>query len=59
MTGQQLADRVMRARWETTCPICRGPIRVGQQIGKVGYWAHTSCIIDRMMREPPRPSERG
>lgn len=55
---RMLASRVMRARRESTCPLCRGPVRVGQQIGKVGSWAHTECIIDRLMREPPRPSHR-
>lgn len=58
MTGK-LATRTMKARRTSTCPLCRGPVLVGQQIGKVGVWAHVSCIIDRMMREPPRPSELG
>jgi hypothetical protein len=41
-----LATRVMKARRETTCPLCRGPIKVGQLIAKCGVWAHAQCVID-------------
>ena len=42
------ASRVMRARHPSTCPLCRGLIRVGHQIGRTPVgWCHTSCIIDR------------
>lgn len=41
----QLATRVMRARRETICPLCRAPIHVGQLIAKCGLWAHAACII--------------
>jgi len=38
----------MRARHPSTCPLCRGLIRVGHQIGRTPVgWCHTSCIIDR------------
>jgi hypothetical protein len=35
-----LADRVMRARRESTCPTCRGPIHIGHQIARCpgGLW---------------------
>jgi hypothetical protein len=35
----------MRARRETTCPKCRGPIKVGQLIAKCGVWMHCSCLL--------------
>jgi hypothetical protein len=41
----------MRARRLSTCPICRGPILVGQQIGKLGTWQHIGHIIERHYRE--------
>lgn len=43
----QLATRVMKARRSSTCPICRGPIRIGDLIGKTGVWQHVEHIIDR------------
>ncbi len=42
-----LASRVRLARWPGMCLLCHEPIAIGQQIGKVGFWAHTACIIDR------------
>jgi hypothetical protein len=45
--GRQLATRVMRARRPGTCPLCRGPIQVRESIAKIGFWAHTQCVIDR------------
>jgi hypothetical protein len=45
MTGPLLASRVMKARRQSTCPICRGPIRVGDSIAKTVKWAHTGCVI--------------
>jgi hypothetical protein len=47
MTARMLASRVMKARRESTCPICRGPIRVGDSIAKTVKWAHTGCTIAR------------
>jgi hypothetical protein len=35
----------MKARRETTCPLCRAPIHVGQLIAKCGVWAHAQCVI--------------
>lgn len=46
MTGRLLADRVMKARRESTCPSCRGPIRVGQLIARCGVWMHAACLIE-------------
>lgn len=38
--------RVMKARGESVCPMCRGPVRVGQQIGRTPVgWSHVRCII--------------
>jgi hypothetical protein len=39
------ATRTMKARRESTCPLCRGPIRVGQLIARCGFWAHAACVI--------------
>ncbi len=47
MTGPQLATRVMRARRTGTCPVCHGPIHVGQLIAKTGLWQHVEHVIDR------------
>lgn len=33
---RDLADRVMKARKESTCPLCSGPVRVGQYIARTG-----------------------
>jgi hypothetical protein len=42
------ATRVMKARWPGTCPLCRGPIRRLQQIGKTRVgWCHTTCLTGR------------
>jgi hypothetical protein len=40
-----LASRVMKARRESTCPICRGSVRVGDLIAKTVRWAHAGCTI--------------
>ena len=55
MTGPVLADRVMRARRQGTCPLCRGPVRIGQQIARMGpgCWVHSGCLISA----PPATSE--
>lgn len=46
MTGRPLlASRVMKARRAGTCPLCRGPIRVGEQIAKTVRWAHAGCVV--------------
>lgn len=45
MTAPLLASRVMKARRTGTCPICRGPIRVGEQIAKTVKWAHAGCVV--------------
>jgi hypothetical protein len=46
VTRLQLADRVMKARKTSTCPLCNGPISVGQRIARTGTtWQHASCLI--------------
>jgi len=42
-----LADRVMKARHESTCSLCSGLISVGQLIARCpgGLWVHCSCFI--------------
>jgi hypothetical protein len=42
-----LADRVMKARRESTCTICSGIVRIGQLIARCpgGLWFHASCFI--------------
>lgn len=45
MTAPQLASRVMKARRESVCPLCRGPIRIGEQIAKTVKWAHAGCVV--------------
>ncbi len=47
ITPQDLADRVIRARRESVCPICRQLITIGQQIGRLGAWQHIEHIIER------------
>ena len=48
-TGTQtvLASRVMKARRESMCPECKGPVRVGELIARCGYWMHVACLIER------------
>ena len=47
MTAPILADRVMKARRQSACPICRGPVGIGQQIARLGpgSWVHAGCLI--------------
>ena len=41
------ASRVMKARTASICPLCLGPVNVGQQIGRTPIgWCHTACIIN-------------
>lgn len=42
-----LATNVRKARFESTCPACRGPVLVGQQIARcpAGVWQHASCFV--------------
>jgi hypothetical protein len=46
-----LATRTRKARRPGTCPLCRGPIQVGQRIALVGYWCHAQCVVDRLHEE--------
>ena len=45
MTPPVLASRVMKARRESVCPLCREPVRIGQLIAKTVKWAHAGCVI--------------
>ncbi len=47
MSAQQYASRVMHARRESQCPICKGWIRPGTLIAKCGgLWMHVMpCAI--------------
>jgi hypothetical protein len=59
MTAPRLADRVMRARRTSTCPVCFEPIRIGQQIARCGTWQHIEHVIERnratAAKERPAP----
>jgi hypothetical protein len=57
MTAPVLPTRVMRARRAGTCPLCKGPIHVGQVIAKCGVWMHASCLIGH--RHELAPKETG
>ncbi len=41
------ASQVRKARGTGRCVLCHGPVKIGQQIGRLAptRWAHTSCII--------------
>jgi hypothetical protein len=45
------ADRVMKARRESVCPLCHRLIRVGDRIARCGVWAHAKCVIDHHHQE--------
>ena len=50
LTPPARAVRVMKARGQSVCGICRTTIIEGQQIGKTsdtGQWVHTACLIRR------------
>jgi hypothetical protein len=44
-----LADRARKARRSSWCPLCCGPVRIGQYIARLGLtWVHTTCAVARM-----------
>lgn len=44
-----LAHRTRTARRNGACPLCRAPVRIGQQIAMLGRtWVHTTCAVARM-----------
>lgn len=44
-----LAHRTRKARRGGACPLCRGPVRIGQHIAKLGLtWVHIACAVARM-----------
>jgi hypothetical protein len=45
-----LATRVMKARRPGTCAICRGPIRIGEQIAYTVKWAHAGCVVANLYK---------
>jgi hypothetical protein len=56
------ADRVIKARRTSTCPMCRQLVTIGQQIGRTPTgWCHTQCIIEAaaiLGIDPTAPKER-
>jgi hypothetical protein len=67
MTGSQpqeraaapLADRVKKARRESTCPDCGCPVRIGQRIAHCGdAWIHLSCAVRRQVTNTPDEKAR-
>jgi hypothetical protein len=51
VTAPKLASRVMKARRPGTCAICRGPIRIGEQIAKTVRWAHAGCVVAGLYKD--------
>jgi hypothetical protein len=44
-----LANRTRKARHSSRCPLCRGPVNIGQYIARLGLtWVHTTCAVARM-----------
>jgi hypothetical protein len=48
-----LAGRVMKARKQSTCPLCPEPVLVGQYIARCGTtWYHAACVVRTQQPEP-------
>lgn len=46
-----LASRTRKARRNGRCPLCQGPVTIGQQIAQLGKtWVHTTCAAERIRR---------
>ena len=44
-----LAQRTRKARRSSRCPLCRGPVLIGQYIARLGLtWVHSTCAVARM-----------
>jgi hypothetical protein len=44
-----LAHRTRKARRNSRCALCRGPVSIGQYIARLGLtWVHTTCAVARM-----------
>ena len=44
-----LANRTRKARRNGSCPLCRAPVHIGQNIARLGLtWVHTICAVARM-----------
>lgn len=55
---EQLAIRVMKARRASTCPICLGPIRPGNQIALTGVWQCVRHVIERQQQHQDQEDGR-
>jgi hypothetical protein len=57
MTAPVVADRVMKARRQSACPVCGCLIRPGDQIAKYrGRWQHVEHVIDRQRQASQEPA---
>jgi hypothetical protein len=52
-----LPVKVRKARFESMCPLCRYPVKPGQQIASCGgLWLHVGCFIGhRHNIDQPQP----
>jgi hypothetical protein len=51
-----LATRSRKARRHGRCPLCRGPVHIGQYIARIGLaWVHNTCAASRV-RDHSRPA---
>jgi hypothetical protein len=49
-----VVDRTMKARREGTCPLCNGPVRVGDLIARCcTTWYHASCVVRHITTRRP------
>jgi hypothetical protein len=47
------ASRARKARRAGRCPLCRGPVLIGQRIARLGLsWVHARCAIARIRWAP-------
>ncbi len=56
-THLTVASRVRKARRASTCPVCREPIRPGQQIAMLGRWQHVEHVIEQQRQQPATATE--
>lgn len=60
MTRLPLADRVMKARRDSTCPLCTEPVRQGQLIARCGIaWYHAACVARHVTADFPAAQGAG
>lgn len=54
-TAPALPVKVRKARRSSTCPVCKGPIRVGQLIASCGgLWMCAACLIGHRHQLAPK-----